>query len=192
MNSATQSNSAEDAKDALAEAARLRDQGWRMASPTWFPLLVSGTVVLASAPAGLLLGTIGAAGLYWPIAAVLSAVLCAWYFLALPAQAPARTGGTVLATGISMLVAVLLLLWFAPGDVLSVAPWLVLGAGFAVFGVAWRSIHAGAFAAITLVATLAIVITGPGNGDVILGLVVGLAAISAAAAELLGAARTRR
>jgi hypothetical protein len=182
MDSASQSE-----RDLLAHVDELSDRGWRMASPVWFPLLCTAVTVLASAPIALLLDRDNGAGLYWTVAGPLSAVASAWFFTTRRAEPPPAVGAAVLAAGLLMLALTLTLAWFDVGGWSTVAPWVVVGIGFGVFAVAWRSATTGAVSAACL---LSAALVGPidvGYGDLVPVVVIGLTAAAATFVELLRA-----
>ena len=192
MNSASQSSADVDAARVLvADAEMLGSRGWRMASPVWFPLLWASVTVLASVPAALLLDGSNAAGWYWAVMAPVSAVATGWFFETRRAQPPARVGLVVLATGLAMLVATLGVVLLA-GGAWDMAPWLVVGGGFAVFAAAWRSMSTAGFAAVTLVTAVTVAVAEPANGHLVVALVVGVAGALAAMVELVRADPARR
>ena len=187
MNSASQSKGDVDAARVLvADAAALSMRGWRLASPVWFPLLWTSVAVLASVPAALLLDGSDAAGWYWAVMAPASAIASGWFFSTRRAQPPVRVGLVVLATGLAMLGATTGIVWLADGT-WDMAPWLVVGIGFAIFAAAWRSVSTAVFAAATVATALAVAVVEPANGYLVVALVVGVVAGLAAMVELVRA-----
>jgi hypothetical protein len=171
----------------IAHVDQLTERGWRMASPVWFPLLCTAVTVLASAPVALLLDRHDGAGLYWLVAAPLSALASAWFFTTRRAEPPPAVGTTVLVTGLLMLALTMTLAWLGGGNWSAVAPWVVVGIGFGVFAVAWRSTTTGAVSAACL---LSAVLVGPVDvpyGDLVPVVVIGLTAALATFVELLRA-----
>jgi hypothetical protein len=187
MNSASQSKDAvEAARVLVSDADGLSARGWRMASPVWFPLLWTSVSVLASVPAALLLDGANAAGWYWAVMAPVSAVASGWFFATRRAQPPVRIGLVVLVTGLAMLAASAGIVGLAGGTWV-MAPWLVLGAGFAVFAVAWRSASTAVFAGATTATALAVAVVEPDDGYLVVALVVGVVGALTAMVELLRA-----
>lgn len=169
----------------LDDVERWDRAGRRMASPVWFALLCVGATVLASVPAALLIDSSNGLVLYWSVIAPLTAVASGWYFQTRGAHPPERAGIVVLLAGVSMLAGVLALVWFGSGSFAHVTPWIVLGAGFGLFALAWRSWTAGAVAASSLVTSAIVGITDLDKGEVLLALVVGLVAIVGTFVELV-------
>jgi hypothetical protein len=187
MSSASQSeDEVETARALLSDADGLSARGWRLASPVWFPLLWTSLAVLASVPAALLLDGSNAAGWYWAVMAPVSAVVSGWFFATRRAQPPVRSGLVVLVTGLAMLGASAAVVRLADGTWV-MAPWVVLGVGFAVFAAAWRSVSTAVFAGVTLATALAITVVEPQDDYLVVALVVGVVAGLAAMAELLRA-----
>ncbi|SDE92611.1 hypothetical protein SAMN05660485_02142 [Blastococcus fimeti] len=179
------------ARSLVSDAEALRTRGWRMASPVWFPLLWTSMTVLASVPAALLLDGANAAGWYWAVMAPVSAVVSGWFFSTRRAQPPVRVGLVVLATGLAMLLASGAIVWLADGS-WDMAPWLVVGAGFAVFAAAWRSASTAVFAAATLGTAVTVSLVDPDDRYLVVALVVGVVGALAALAELVRADPERR
>lgn len=191
MNFASQSMPGPDAARGLvADIDRWSRQGRRLTSPAWFPLLVTAVAILAAPSAGLLLG--GSANAYWAVAAPLSAVLTGWFFASRRVQAPAGRGIVVLAAGVVMLAVVLGFVGWFGSDASAAVPWLVIGGGFAVFAVAWRSLTTGVFAAIVVITTVVVAVAGWDTGDLILSLTIGFSAAAAALVDLVRADQGRR
>ena len=187
MNSASQSKAdAGAARRLLGEVDELTARGRRLASPVWFPQLCAAVAILASVPAGLLLGSEDGAGWYWSVAAPLTAVASGWFFATRRAQPPAAVGALVLATGLLTLAGSLAIVWLGDGS-WAMAPWLVFGVGFGVFAVAWRSQSTAVVSAVTVATALVVAVLAPGNGYLVVALVVGLVAAIAAASELVRA-----
>lgn len=175
------------AREILDDAARLSREGWRRASPAWFPLLLVSITTLAAVPVALLLGLPNGAGAYWLVAGPVSAVVSGWFFATRRAQPPERVGLVVLATGCALLLAVLGLAWWGGGGWAAAAPWLVVGVAFGIFAAAWRSVSTAVFAGVTVLAGAAVGTFVPAQGDLLLVLVVGGTAAVAAVVDLVRA-----
>lgn len=186
MNSASQS---ESSRELLGDLTRLSREGWRRASPAWFPLLVASITVLASVPVALLLGQANGAAGYWLVAGPVSAAVSGWFFGTRRVQPPFRVGLVVLAAGSAMLLlvlgfVVLGLVWWGGA---AVAPWLAVGAGFGIFAAAWRSVPTAVFAGVTVLVALGVGVVAPVAGDLLLVAVVGVTAGVAAIVDLVRA-----
>lgn len=193
MNSASQSYpDAERARQLVGDIEDLTARGWRMASAAWFPLLCVAVTILASVPAGILLEGRGSVGLYWLFAAPLTAVASGWYFTTGRTQLPEMRGLVLGVTGLAMLTGTLLLGLFIDGDWGFAAPWLTIGIGFAVFGVAMRSATLAVVGAVSFVAAIVVTLTDPADSYAILALAVGATAALATFAELLHTDPARR
>ena len=187
MNPATNVNGdVEAARRLVGDAEELEERGWRLASPVWFPQIVTALAVLASVPVALLLDQANGAGWYWTVMTPLAAIASGWFFTSRGARAPERVGLVVLATGLAMLVGSVLVVQLA-GGAWHMAPWLILGTGFAVFAAAWRSVSTAVVALAVLGAVLAVTLTDAANSYLVLALVVGVVAGGAAVTELVRA-----
>lgn len=184
MNSASQSQSAE-ASGLLADVDRWDRAGWRLASPVWFVLLCAGASILASVPVAVLVDGDRGVVVYWSVVAPLTAIASAWYFQTRGATPPPQAGVAILLTGMAMLVAVLAVIWFGSGPQGLVTPWVVIGVGFALFALAWRSWTVAAVAVASLGTIAVASLADLGHGDVLVALVVGVVAIGGTFVELL-------
>ena len=88
-------------------------------------------------------------------------------------------------TGVAMLTGTLILGRVIGGSWGAVTPWLVLGIGFGVFAVAWRSITTAVVSVVCLAAAIPVAIIDPSQGYEIIALAVGVTAGVAALAELV-------
>ncbi|WP_206511906.1 hypothetical protein C5142_12970 [Rhodococcus sp. BGS-1C] len=185
MNSASPSKpSADEARQLVGDIETWSDQGRRMSSPVWFPLLCVAVAVLAAIPAGIVLGE-SWSGLYWAVMAPASAVASGWFFATRRVQPPVKLGVVVLVTGVVMLLATMTLLWFVGGPWVAVGPWLVLGIGLGIFALAWRSITIALVAAASAVSATAVALADFDSGYALVALVVGLVAAIAVFVELI-------
>jgi hypothetical protein len=188
MNSASQSQpDVETARQMLQDSEELTRSGWRMASPAWFPLILVSMTVLASVPVALLLDRPNGAAVYWVVAGPLAAIASGWFFATLPAQPPTGAGMVVLATGAALLAGTLWLAFFGPQGWSVSAPWIVVGIAFGIFAAAWRSVPTGAFAVVSLLAGIGFALAPVPRADIILAVVIGLAAGTAALVDLVQA-----
>ncbi|SOE02900.1 hypothetical protein [Blastococcus haudaquaticus] len=187
MNPATNVNGdVEAARRLIGDAEALGERGWRLASPVWFPQIVTALAVLASVPVALLLDQDNGAGWYWTVMTPVAAVASGWFFASRGVRAPDRVGLVVLATGVAMLIGSLLVVRLAAGS-WDMAPWLILGMGFAVFAAAWRSVSTAVIALAVLGAVVAVTLTDAADSYLVLALVVGVVAGGAAVVELVRA-----
>jgi hypothetical protein len=176
----------ETARRLVGEADALEERGWRLASPVWFPQIVTALAVLTSVPVALLLDQPNGAGWYWTVMAPVTAIASGWFFASRGARAPERVGLLVLVTGLGMLVGSLLVVRLA-GASWDLAPWFVVGTGFAVFAAAWRSVSTGVVAVAVLGTALSVTVTDAADSYLVLAVVVGVVAGAAGVVELVRA-----
>lgn len=187
-------SSASQSEPDVATARRLvgdiegwKSSGRRLASPVWFPLLCAAITMLASVPASIVLGQGSSAGIYWAVAAPVTAIASGWFFATRRAQPPVATAALTMTVGLALLAATLILVFVYKGAWAEVAPWLAVGTGFGLFAAAWRSITTAVFAAVCVGTSIGVAVADPVNGYAILALAIGLTAALAVFAELVRA-----
>ncbi|WP_280233762.1 hypothetical protein [Nocardia cyriacigeorgica] len=186
MNSASQSYpDAERARQLVGDLEQLTARGWRIAAAAWFPSLCAAVTILASVPAGILLDGHGGVGLYWLFAVPLAAVATAWYFTTRRVQLPETRGAVLGLAGLLMIAGTLLLGRILDDALAFAAPWLTIGIGFAVFGVAMRAVGPLLVGLVSLAASIIVSVTDPAHAYSILALAVGGTAALAVFAELV-------
>jgi len=156
----------------LDEVERVRRHTRAAVHPAWFPLVVFGLLGLASIPFSRI-GEGAGSALFWLVAGPAGGFATARYYTkrAIALGAGVR-GRAYAALGVALFIAA----WVSGAVTQSAAgPMIAVAIGYLGFARLERSWPTAVVAAVLGVAAVAVAVTDPDNGDIILALVFGLA-----------------
>lgn len=178
---------ATDAAETLRRVEDVRAGTRRAMDAAWFPLLLWGVIVLASAPAVLAGGA--AIALYWVLAAPIGIVATMRFFCRRGFEQGLEGRNPVLYVGLSVTIAAacFVLGWAGSDIVAAVGPMYAVALGMLVFAASSR-IAQFALASVALIAAAtAIVAADPEDPALIAAVVEGILLLAAGLATLIGA-----
>lgn len=175
----------------LHEVDDVRQETRRLVNAAWFPLLLWGTIVLASAPAILAGGAVIA--FYWLVAAPAGLLLTARFFRRRSFEHGLASRHWRIYRGLGVAIAVVCFALGAAGSeiVSAVGPMYAVGVGVLVFAALSRVASYAFAAAVLIVAATLILVGDPGDPALAAALVEGGVLLAAGLAVLLsGGLRT--
>jgi hypothetical protein len=157
----------------LRQLDEVRQRTRAAVHPAWFPLLVFGLLGLASVPFGFLGNGLGS-GVFWLVAGPAGGFATSRYYRnrAISIGVGMRRRAVYIILG----AAIFACAWI--GGLLTesaAAPMLAVAIGYLAFARLERSWPVAAVAVVVGIAAVAVVVADPGDGDVVLTLVFGLA-----------------